>query len=161
MVYQHIKIVNMRLWVDAFLINRKGAGLPLFVTRYKYCVAVHSNNTLTATSAVMSFHENLRLVPDILQRHLNKTEAWLRKWRIKANRSNSTHITFTLRKEIRSSVWTLTGSTIPQDKYICFSVYNDTLSPLQGNPKTHMDVWRTAPIVWLTSKDFSAFNPER
>lgn len=73
--------------------------------------------TTTATyaddTALMSVHVNPVTASENLQKHLNDIEDWLKCWRIRANQSKSTHVTFTLRKETCPPV-SLNNEEIPQ-----------------------------------------------
>lgn len=73
--------------------------------------------TMTATfaddTAIVASHVDPVAASRNLQVSLNKTQEWLRKWRIKINEAKSNHITFTLRKETCPPV-TLNGQAIPQ-----------------------------------------------
>ena len=59
-----------------------------------------SDLTLTATyaddTAIMASHTDPIIAACHLQQHLDKLDLWLKRWRIRANESKSTHITFTL-----------------------------------------------------------------
>lgn len=74
-------------------------------------------NTTTGTfaddTALLSSHTNPETASQNLQRHLDQVEVWLKLWRIKANQTKSTHVTFTLRKDTCPPV-TLNGQEIPQ-----------------------------------------------
>lgn len=43
-------------------------------------------------------HQDKDIASQMLQEHLLQIEAWLQKWRIKANESKSIHVTFSNRK---------------------------------------------------------------
>jgi len=49
-------------------------------------------------TAIMASNENPTIVSNMLQRHLNITDLWTKRWKININESNSSFITFTLRK---------------------------------------------------------------
>ena len=61
-----------------------------------------TNNTATGTSAddtvILATHADPRTAAQYLQHHLNITQDWLRKWRMKINKTESVQITFMLRK---------------------------------------------------------------
>lgn len=62
-----------------------------------------TDKTSTATyaddTAILSVHEDPIEASHHLQNHLTRVEKWLKLWRIKANQSKSTHLTFTLRRQ--------------------------------------------------------------
>jgi hypothetical protein len=62
-----------------------------------------SDNTRTATFnddiAIFATHENPPIASMKLQTTNNKIDNWVKKWRIKMNKSKSMHITFTLRNQ--------------------------------------------------------------
>jgi len=76
-----------------------------------------SDLTLTASyaddTAIMASHSDPIIATQHLQQHLDKMERWLKRWRIQANESKSTHITFTLRSGECPDVH-LNGTIIPQ-----------------------------------------------
>jgi hypothetical protein len=59
--------------------------------------------TLTATyaddTAILASHDDPTTATSKLQTHLNRIEKWLLQWRICANETKSTQVTFTLRRE--------------------------------------------------------------
>ena len=59
--------------------------------------------TPTATyaddTAILASHEDPIVATSKLQTHLYRLEQWLQQWRICANESKSTQVTFTLRRE--------------------------------------------------------------
>lgn len=73
--------------------------------------------TTTATfaddTAILASHSNPIIASRNLQNHINKTQVWLQKWRIKANETKSVQVTFTMKKESCPAVQ-LNGQTIPQ-----------------------------------------------
>jgi hypothetical protein len=76
-----------------------------------------SEQTLTATyaddTAILASHEDPKVDASKVQTHLYRLEQWLQQWRICANESKSTHVTFTLRREECLPVH-LNGRPIPQ-----------------------------------------------
>jgi hypothetical protein len=74
--------------------------------------------TLTATyaddTAILASLEDPVVATSKLQSYLHQLEHWLQKWRISANESKSTQVTFTLRREDCSPVY-LKGRPIPQN----------------------------------------------
>jgi len=83
-----------------------------------------TEHTLTATYAdettILTSHQNSITASTNFQHHLNQFEKWLKQWRIKANENKSTHVTFSLKREICPAV-TLNGQHIPQEdtaKYV-------------------------------------------
>lgn len=77
-------------------------------------------NTMTATYADDTALLSTSTVPETastqLQAQLNDIEEWLKLWRIKANQSKSTHVTFTLKKDTCPPV-TLYNQEIPQQDH--------------------------------------------
>lgn len=57
-------------------------------------VATYADDT-----AIIASHINPQRASFNLQANLNETEKWLKKWKLKANETKSTHMTFTLRRE--------------------------------------------------------------
>lgn len=82
------------------------ADLP---TTDKTTVATYADDT-----ALLSTHMNPVTASENLQQHINKIEEWLELWRIHANQSKSTHVTFTLRRDTCPPV-TLNNEELPQD----------------------------------------------
>ena len=80
-----------------------------------------TDQTLIATyaddTAILASHPNPTTASAQLQHHLNLLEQWLKRWRIQANGTKSTHVTFTLKREDCPAV-TLNGNRIPQDKTV-------------------------------------------
>jgi len=76
-----------------------------------------TEQTMTATyandTAILASHQNPTIASTYLQHHLHQFERWLKRWRIKANENNSTHVTFSLKRETCPAV-TLNGQHIPQ-----------------------------------------------
>ena len=76
-----------------------------------------SDQTLIATyaddTAILASHTDPIIAGRHLQQHLDKLEHWLKRWRIRANESKSTHITFTLRSGECPAAH-LNGTIIPQ-----------------------------------------------
>lgn len=72
--------------------------------------------TIIATYAddttILASHEDPITASQNLQTHLTHLEEWLQRWRIKANETKSTHITFTLKRGNCPGV-TLNGTLIP------------------------------------------------
>jgi len=52
--------------------------------------------TYTDDTAILASHQNPITASTNLQHHFNQLEEWLKRWRMKANRNKSTHITFSL-----------------------------------------------------------------
>jgi len=80
-----------------------------------------TDQTLIATyaddTAILASHPNLITASTQLQHHLNLLEQWLKRWRIQANGTRSTHVAFTLKREDCPAV-ILNGNCIPQDKTV-------------------------------------------
>jgi hypothetical protein len=68
-------------------------------------------------TAILASHPNPITAFAHLQHHLNLFEQWLKRWRIQANGTKSTHVTFTLKREDCPAVL-LNGNRIPQDKTV-------------------------------------------
>lgn len=77
-----------------------------------------SINTEIATfaddTAVLSLHRSPARASENLQANLNKIEHWLKKWRIKANETKSTHVTFTMKRDECPPV-TINGTQLKQE----------------------------------------------
>jgi hypothetical protein len=71
--------------------------------------------TFADDTAIMASDQNPVTASQKLQAHLSQTEHWLLKWRMKANATKSTHVTFTTRKRTCLPV-TLNNTEIPQEK---------------------------------------------
>ena len=54
--------------------------------------------TFADDTAILASHADPRTAAQHLQLHLNLTQDWLKKWRIKINETKSVHVTSTLRK---------------------------------------------------------------
>lgn len=76
-----------------------------------------TRNTKTATfaddTAILASHLDPVIASSNLQVHLNEIQRWLNKWKIKANETKSTHITFTLRRDTCPTV-SLNNHNLPQ-----------------------------------------------
>jgi hypothetical protein len=76
-----------------------------------------TKQTLTATyaddTAILASLFDRITATQHLQLHLDELEHWLKRWRIRANESKSTHITFTLRRDDYPAAC-LSGNLIPQ-----------------------------------------------
>lgn len=81
------------------------ADLP---TSLRVTTATYADDT-----AILATHKNPILASQRLQESLTLIQRWLKKWRIKANETKSTHVTFTTRKETCPPV-TLNDRKIPQ-----------------------------------------------
>jgi endonuclease/exonuclease/phosphatase family metal-dependent hydrolase len=73
--------------------------------------------TYADDTTILASHKNPVEASRLLQTHLNKYEAWLQRWRIKANETKSAHITFTLKTKTCPPVL-LNGTSIPQSDSI-------------------------------------------
>lgn len=62
-----------------------------------------NRNTVVATftdhTAILASHEDPLLASTSLQNHVDAIQSWLNYWRVKANESKLTHVTFTLKKD--------------------------------------------------------------
>ena len=62
-----------------------------------------NSNTYTATFAddtvIMAIHKDPYSASELIQRNLDSINIWMKLWRMKANESKSTQITFTLKKQ--------------------------------------------------------------
>ncbi|KNC26157.1 hypothetical protein FF38_04255 [Lucilia cuprina] len=80
-------------------------------------------NALTHTSifaddtAFVSIHDNPSIASEQLQLHIGELEKWLDKWKIKANATKCTHVTFTLRRENCPPVQ-INNIKIPEESHI-------------------------------------------
>jgi hypothetical protein len=73
--------------------------------------------TYADDTAILASHPNTITATAHLQHHLHQFEQWLKRWRIQANGTKSTHVTFTLKRE-DCPVVLLNGKHIPQDKTV-------------------------------------------
>jgi hypothetical protein len=55
--------------------------------------------TIADDTVIFATHEDRTITSFNLQEHLHFIEKWLKKWKIKVNKSKSSHIKFTLRKD--------------------------------------------------------------
>lgn len=83
-----------------------------------YTADLPTSNDLTLATfaddtAFLASHGNPIIASERLQLHLNKTNEWLKLWRIRVNPSKSTHITFTLRRGTCPEL-NLDGHPLPQ-----------------------------------------------
>lgn len=78
-----------------------------------------SNQVMTATfaddTAILASHADAVSASQNLQNNLNEVQQWLKKWRIKANGTKSTHVTFTMRRDTCPPV-TLDNCQLPQQE---------------------------------------------
>lgn len=56
--------------------------------------------TFADDTVILTTHSNVLQAHHILQEYLKKSEKWLKDWSIEINETKSTHITFTLRKDV-------------------------------------------------------------
>jgi hypothetical protein len=75
------------------------------------------NATYADDTAILASHEDPLVATSNLQTHLHRLEHWLQQWRICANESKSTQITFTLRRDDCPPVY-LNGRPIPQNNAV-------------------------------------------
>lgn len=71
--------------------------------------------TFADDTAILSSHNNPIMASRNLQENLNKIQDWLQKWRIKANETKSTQVTFTMRKGTCPPV-KINGCQLPQSE---------------------------------------------
>ena len=80
-----------------------------------------TGQTITATyaddTAILATHHDPVVASNLLQHHLNQTEQWMKRWRIQANETKSTHITFTMKQGDCPAVY-LNGRNVPQDSTV-------------------------------------------
>lgn len=69
--------------------------------------------TFADDTAILASHMNPLQASRLLQTNLYQIQNWLKKWRIKANESKSTHVTFTMRRETCPPVM-LNSKELPQ-----------------------------------------------
>lgn len=90
---------------------------PLLYLLYTADLPSNTTNVEIATfaddTAIMASHQDPTLASSHLQGHLSRVERWLKVWRVKANSTKSTHVTFTLRKQTCPEVF-LNNIKIPQ-----------------------------------------------
>jgi len=75
-------------------------------------VATYADDT-----AILASHEDPVTASINLQTHLDQIQLWLKTWRIKANESKSTHITFTLRRRTCPPV-NINHRQLPQAEHV-------------------------------------------
>lgn len=73
--------------------------------------------TFADDTAIFATEEDPRAAVLKLQEHLDQIGQWLKKWKIKANETKSTHITFTLRKDQCPNI-SLNQVNIPQQNIV-------------------------------------------
>lgn len=75
-------------------------------------------NTVTATFAddttLLAIHQNPTIASEMLQRHLDEIQKWLKKWRIKVNETKSAQVTFAMGKKTCPPVY-LNKKQLPQE----------------------------------------------
>jgi hypothetical protein len=89
---------------------------PFLYTIYTADIPQQNSTTISTfadDTAVLSRHTNLDIAAANLQTHLDSTEKWSRKWRLKINENKSTRVTFTLRKGTTPQLY-YRNNTIPQ-----------------------------------------------
>lgn len=117
-------------------------------------VATYADDT--ALLATSQSHED---ASKIIQKQLDLTQSWLKKWNIKVNAEKSSHVTFTLRKENCPPV-VLNGVTIPSSnsvKYLGLTIdrrltwkQHITLKRKQLDIKTKRMYWLIGPKSQLS-----------
>lgn len=73
--------------------------------------------TFADDTVILASHTDPKIASVKLQLHLNTTQLWLQKWRIKVNEVKSTHVTFTLRKGTCPPV-VLNNTQLPQNECV-------------------------------------------
>jgi hypothetical protein len=132
---------------------------PLLTVLYTSDLPISRETTLDTfadDAAIFATHEDPMIASLNLQQHLHIIEKWLKKWKIKVNKSKSSHIMFTLRKGHCTTV-NVNQTIIPQTeaaKYLGLH-FNCRL-----NWKEHIAIKRkqtdlkTKEINWLIGKIF-------
>lgn len=69
--------------------------------------------TFADDTAILSSHKQPTTASMHLQEHINLLQSWLNKWRIKANEAKSTHVTFTMNRNICPPV-SFNNNQLPQ-----------------------------------------------
>ncbi|XP_075150936.1 thioester-containing protein 1 allele S3-like [Haematobia irritans] len=106
--------------------------------------------TFADDTAVLAVHKNANKASDLLQNYLNELCSWLKLWRIKANESKSTHITFTLKQGSCPSVQ-MNQIVLPQEteaKYL--GLYLDN----KLNWKHHIKIKRKAVDLQVNKMNY-------
>lgn len=117
-----------------------------------------ADNTTTATyaddTALLSAHIDPRTASQLLQKQLDQVEKWLKLWRINANQSKSTHVTFTLRKETCPPV-RLNNEEIPQEEHAKYlGIYLDRKLTWQKHiwtKRKQLDI-KLRSLYWLVGR---------
>lgn len=89
---------------------------PVLYTLFTADLPTNSHTSIATfadDTVILSSHRDHVSASTNLQLHLNQIQEWLETWRMKANPSKSTHVTFTLRKNICPNVM-LGAGILPQ-----------------------------------------------
>ncbi|KMQ86446.1 reverse transcriptase [Lasius niger] len=93
-----------------------------------------TTTTFADDTAAIASHVNPVIAFQMLQTNLNAIQKWLKKWRIKANKTKSVHVTFTTRRETCPQV-TLNDQPISKSEFAKYlGIYFDR----RLNWKTHI-----------------------
>ena len=88
---------------------------PLLFSIYTADLPISTEITISKfadNTALLASHANPIIASSTLQRGVNSMEKWFHKWGFKINEKISTHVTFTLRKQICPQV-SINNITVP------------------------------------------------
>lgn len=92
---------------------------PVLYQIYTADIPWNASNTVIATyaddTALLATSKNPTTASRRLQESLNSVQEWMRKWRVKANETKSTHVTFTLNRDTCPFV-ALNNTQLPQEQ---------------------------------------------
>lgn len=93
-----------------------GPVLYLLFTADLPTTRVTTVSTFADDTAILASHYNPQLASRNLQNHLNKVEAWLKKWKIKANELKSVHTTFIMKRDKCPTLVSTTNASGQRDE---------------------------------------------
>lgn len=163
--YLSNRMFQVRESGDTSEINEISAGVPqgsvlgpILYTLYtadlppspQVMIATYADDT-----ALLASSTDPQTASNILQESLCKVDDWLKKWRVKASATKSTHVTFTLRKGNCPPVW-LGNNNLPQSDSVRYlGVHLDRRLTWKNHIKTKRDETniRFRTMYWLMSRN--------